>query len=425
MHRPVKTASFNLYHIQSGRCMFFGFVFMLAVALYLLFSPIRLWAAPFAKYFQFTQPDGVQLTLWGEGDEFHAVFETTTGYTVVFDPQQKAYFYAKRATNGKSLIPSDVLAHNPVPPGLAQHVRMDHDAVVAAARVRQKQWDADTGLSKRWSRLKSQTLGTPLTPDEVGVLPAPPETPTIGTKIGLTLLIDFSDAPATISQTEIEGFLNGDTYTGFGNNGSVKKYFSDVSGSRLTYTNVVTIYVRMTQPKNYYNDTSEDCGIQGRLLINDALAILKARSDYNSTILPTFSSLTTDGSGNVVAFNVFFAGADSGVWSYGLWPHSWVLASPVPLGNGKSVYAYQITNVGTSLTLGTFSHENGHMLCDFPDIYDYDYDSMGGAGVFCLMNSGGHGTNPSQVFEARCGVGDGDRPGQRLKLDRNTRGCAK
>src|SRR5450756_2202183 len=185
MHRQVKTvkmAGFNLQERQSRRCMFFGSVFMLAFTLYLLFSPICLWAAPFAKYFQFTQPDGVQLTLWGEGDEFHAVFETTTGYTVVVDPIQKAYFYAKRADDGKSLISSGVLAHNPVPPGLAQHTRMDHDAVIVAARARQKQWDEEMGLSKRWSRLKSRTLGTPLAPDEVGALLAPPEMTTIGTK---------------------------------------------------------------------------------------------------------------------------------------------------------------------------------------------------------------------------------------------------
>ena len=143
--------------------------------------------------------------------------------------------------------------------------------------------------------------------------------------------------------------------------------------------------------------------MQGRLLINDALAILKARSDYASTILPTFSSLTTDGSGRVVAFNVFFAGSNSGAWNYGLWPHSWGLGSAVSLGNGMSVQPYQITNIGSSLKLGIFCHENGHMLCDFPDIYDYNqlpsgaYDSMGGAGVFCLMNYGGHGTNPTQV----------------------------
>jgi divalent metal cation (Fe/Co/Zn/Cd) transporter len=37
------------------------------------------------------------------------------------------------------------------------------------------------------------------------------------------------------------------------------------------------------------------------------------------------------------------------------------------------------------------------MLCDFPDLYDYDYDSTGGAGDFSLMGYGGYGTNPTQV----------------------------
>ena len=61
------------------------------------------------------------------------------------------------------------------------------------------------------------------------------------------------------------------------------------------------------------------------------------------------------------------------------------------------MYRYQITNIGSYPTLGTFSHENGHMLCGFPDLYDYGYDSIGGAGVFSLMGSGGSGTNPRQV----------------------------
>ena len=38
---------------------------------------------------------------------------------------------------------------------------------------------------------------------------------------------------------------------------------------------------------------------------------------------------------------------------------------------GKTVADYQITNMGSELTLGTFCHENGHMICDFPDLYDY------------------------------------------------------
>jgi M6 family metalloprotease-like protein len=380
---------------------FFWAALLLVMTLGHVCSPACSFAAPFAEYIEFTQPDNKKVTLWGEGDEFHAVFETTTGHTVVFDPQQKAYFYAERSSDGKCLISTGVLAHQLVPHGLAKHVRMDRDAVAITARARRKKWDIETELSVRWSRLKSQALGTSTETDSAGPQFSPPSYTTIGTKVGLTLLIDFSDDPATVPQANIESFLNGDNYSGYGNNGSVKKYFSDVSGGRLTYTNVLTFYVRMAQPKSYYNDVSIDCGIQGRLLINDALAILKAREDYTSTILPTFDALTVDGSNRVVALNVFFAGGNGGVWSYGLWPHSWSLASPVALGNGKSVYSYQITNVGTSLSLGTFCHENGHMLCDFPDLYDYGvngvYDSKGGAGVFSLMGTGGSGTNPKQV----------------------------
>jgi len=378
---------------------------LLATALSFISCPAYVYAAPFAEFIEFTQPDNTKITLWGEGDEFRADFETTTGHTVIFDPRQKAYFYAKRSSDGKDLQSTGVLAHHSVPQGLVRHVRIDREAAAAAARTKRKRWDMETELSERWLKLKADTLGIQSAVDATNVLDetvpppeySPPSTTTIGTKVGLTLLIDFPDVPATFPQSSFEAFLNGDAYTGNGNNGSVKKYFSDVSNGRLTYTNIVTLYVRMEQPRSYYNDTSKDSGTQGRLLINDALAILKLRSDYNSTIMPTFDSLTVDGSNRAVAFNVFFAGSNSGVWSKGLWPHSWALASSVALGNGKSVYRYQITNIGSYPTLGTFSHENGHMLCGFPDLYDYEYDSIGGAGVFSLMGSGGNGTNPRQV----------------------------
>jgi M6 family metalloprotease-like protein len=363
------------------------------------------WAAPFAKYFHFTQPDGTQLTLWGEGDEFHAVFETTTGYTVVFDRQKQAYYYAERAADGKNLVPTGVLAHQVAPVGLAQHIRMAPDIAAAAAHARQVKWDEALGISKRWAQLKSLTLGTPSRVQSAGPLAAPPELPTVGTKIGLTLLIEFSDVRATIGREEIEKFCNSNNYIGFGNNGSVKEYFSDVSSGRLNYQNVVTMYVRMTQPKSYYDNPTKDCGEQGNLLIRDALAILKASPNYRDTILPTFDSLTVDANNWVVAFNVFYAGAVESGWSYGLWPHSYVLNdgvnyTPVDLGNGKKVCPYQISDIGTSLELGTFCHENGHMLCGFPDIYDYDVglgESWGGAGVFCLMSYGSTANNPKQV----------------------------
>ena len=47
------------------------------------------------------------------------------------------------------------------------------------------------------------------------------------------------------------------------------------------------------------------------------------------------------------------------------------------------------------LSIGTFCHENGHLLCRFPDMYDYgerDGDTVESAGIggYCLMGSGNH-----------------------------------
>jgi hypothetical protein len=69
--------------------------------------------------------------------------------------------------------------------------------------------------------------------------------------------------------------------------------------------------------------------------------------------------------------------------------------------SGKIAADYQITNIGDELTLGTFCHENGHMICDFPDLYDYKSDGVysHGVGSFCLMCVGNNANpkNPTQI----------------------------
>jgi hypothetical protein len=98
----------------------------------------------------------------------------------------------------------------------------------------------------------------------------------------------------------------------------------------------------------------------------------------------------------VYALNVFYAGERVNNWSEGLWPHSSSLASPFAGSASKKLYDYQITNMGSALTMRTFCHENGHMVCDFPDLYDYGYESVG-VGNYCLMGYGGSDLNPTQI----------------------------
>ena len=77
-----------------------------------------------------------------------------------------------------------------------------------------------------------------------GPLLAPPQRQTVGDFVGLCLLIDFSDSPATIAREEVERFCNQPGYTGFGNNGSVLDFFLENSIGRCRYTNIVAPYYR-------------------------------------------------------------------------------------------------------------------------------------------------------------------------------------
>ncbi len=365
-------------------------------------------AAPFNREFDFRQPDGTLIRYRGWGNEFQAVFEDLNGYTILFQPSERAFYYARVAVDGRELESSGLLVGigDPQTAGLAKHLRVPGDLARQRAREKYQAWDQQLHLSERWQKLKENLADKPQA-SPMG----PPNHTTLGTKCGLCLLIDFDNTTSTIAQGEVVKFLNGDDYTGYGNKGSVKSYYYDNSNGKLTYTNVVTAYVRIPNslhPRSYYDNISMTCQNQGNLLIRDALNILKKQTNYATEVLPAFKALTTDSQNMVVAMNVFFAGSDSGVWGYGLWPHTgglnYVGQQYLSTG-GKTVFQYQISNLGSQLTLTTFCHENGHLLCGFPDIYDQDYDyvnmvydSIGGAGDFCLMNPGSRlpPTNPPQ-----------------------------
>jgi len=92
-------------------------------------------AAPFAKTFRFTQPDGRQIEVWGEGDEFRAVFEHR-GYTIVWDEATKAYTYARLSADETELISTGLLVgrDDPALNGLPQHLRITPVAAAEQAR---------------------------------------------------------------------------------------------------------------------------------------------------------------------------------------------------------------------------------------------------------------------------------------------------
>ena len=341
------------------------------------------------KQFGFTQPDGAVIRLKGWGDQHYAVFETLDGFTVVEDPYTKFYCYAKLSADESSLESTGVRVGlvDPRTLGLSPNIRITPTSAkrMALRAVRNMTGQRRCDIRRqRASQALRETLrsGHPVA--------APPAQHKVGEFVGLCLLIQFPDAPGTIPQTEVNNFCNKKGYTGYGNNGSVFDYFSDNSKGKFKYTNVVTVYYTARNPRAYYTNPQISYGTRARELILEGLSDLKAKGfDANP--------LSADDEGYVYALNVFYAGPCVNNWSQGLWPHSWALETPFQLAPGRLANDYQITNMGSELTLATFCHENGHMVVDFPDLYDYGYESNG-AGHYCLMAYGGPDEkNPTQI----------------------------
>ena len=363
-------------------------------------------AAPFP-------PEGRQIT-WGQpgaealklrvfGDEYYARTETEDGYTVVYDGAEGRYFYAALSADGSALVPSSAPLPGAAPVGFARHLDLSSEKIAEIAGRKSDQVDGPR--KQRWSeRVKAyqavQAAEAAADPVAIKAASARIQAATVlGNKTGLTILVEFPDDPKTsavdpekfpTNQAKIERFCNGVGYTEDGNTGSVRDYFSDQSLGKLTYTQTVTNIVTMPNPRNFYNfkdyPTNKvvrpDAGEVGRLLLKDTLTILKAQN-FN------FTALTLDTSRTAIATNIFFAGPDSGVFSAGLWPHSFALDSKFNVGTSALpiyISSYQITNIEDSVpTIGTFCHENGHLLLDYPDIYSRYGE---GVGTHCLMGSG-------------------------------------
>ena len=322
----------------------------------------------FGKIFEFKQPDGSLIHLRGWGDQDSARFETLEGLPMARNPGT-GYFEPAGPDQAEMAVREPV-------PGLLEAVARE-----------EPRWKT------RRRRKKAQLAALAFTDAN---LEAPPPTQVVGDYVGLCLLIDFPDARGTIPREEVDRFCNQRGYSGFGNNGSVYDYFSDNSLGRLRHRTIVTPYYTAARPKSYYAEIDVPYTQRAIELITEALAHHQAQGF-------DFSSLSSDDQGHVLSVSAFYAGKCTNERRQGLWPHQWFLPSSLQIAPGKRGGDYQITDMEAELALGTYCHEMGHMLCDFPDLYDDGHPETKkqsfGVGYFCLMGFGGHADpkNPVQV----------------------------
>lgn len=427
---------------------------LIAVCLLLIAWGLPVVAAPYAEEgmrVNWTQPDGHHIELKVFGDEYYARTETADGRTVVYHAEDKSYRYAELSADGQSFKATSARARKTSPVQIKKHLSLPAQAVKKIrqqrrqkfAPEREQRWRAKVErfrqerLKREKAAEKKQTLrgvmiqrrvedsgggatAAVVSPTDIESTGAalvseagPAMATTVGSKVGLTILVQFPDDPETqevddpthfpTSQSKIERYCNEVSYTDNGNTGSVRDYFWDQSNQDLSYTQLVTQIVTLPNARDYYNysdypdnETFRDAGSTGRLLVAEAIAELRA-SGFD------FSTLSTDSSNNVIATNLMFAGNHSGVWAQGLWPSSWYMNPKMNVSQTSTplyVRDYQITNISSSApVVGTFIHENGHMLLDLPDLYDYGGQSEG-VGRHCLMGSGNHlnsGKTPAPI----------------------------
>lgn len=210
---------------------------------------------------------------------------------------------------------------------------------------------------------------------------APPQRKTIGDFVGLCLPVDFPDLPMALDTAQVDAFCNEPGYSGFGNHGSVQDYFHDISARRLRYRTLVAPRYTAQHERAHYVDPGVAFGQRARELVAEAL-------EHHREQGMDFSSLSTDAQRGVYAINLLYAGAP-GEWGKGLWPHASRLQPALELAHRRFAADYQISALADGPTLGVYCHENGHMLCDFPDLYPYtETRQKVGVGHYCLMCMG-------------------------------------
>ena len=374
-------------------------------------------AAPYGpegRSTRWVQPSGETLALRVFGDEYYGRTETPAGYSVVYSPADGAYHFAELSADGTALVPAVTLANEPAPAGQAPHLDLPAAKIQEIVSANRVKFDGDR--QQRW-RQRVQAVQQVRAAANGPALRGPAAAadkikaaPVVGNTLGLTILVEFPDDAKTpaadpvyfpTTRGKILRFCNEVGYNDDGNTGSVRDYFYDQSMGKLTYTQNVTQIITVPKARNYYNFSDYPAnkvlrGDASRVLITDAVAVLKA-SGYD------FTNLTTDENDYAVATNVFFAGPDSGVFANGLWPQQWSLATPISVGTGAkavSINSFQITNAeDSSPVIGTFCHENGHLILGYPDIYS-QFPTGAGVGEHCLMGSGNYlngGKTPSPI----------------------------
>ena len=307
-----------------------------------------------------SQPDGTQLTVRINGDADFNWVSTLDG--VVLKQVGNGYYIANIDTNGM-LSSSGTLAHDADKRSSAEKSLCKKQDVKAFLTVntRPERLAATRGFGGKGSTSFFPHTGSPR---------------------AIVLLVQFANRPFKVQPRKaFNQYLNSmaDKHQDFGNaenrnTGSVKRYFSDMSGGK--FKPQFDLYGPITMPKNaaYYGEGSSSME-KYRELVSEACTMMDDSLD--------FSKYDADKDGNVDLVYIIYAGYGESVSSIDstLWPKAFVCGTDIKK-DGKYVRLAGISNelnghpdVHYSSTsgllingVGLFCHEFSHCM-GLPDFY--------------------------------------------------------
>lgn len=330
----------------------------------------------FGEVLTFSQEKGPDVKLKVFGDEFYSRYENLDGYTAVYDVDLGLFCYAVLIEG--EFVSSGVDISQSPPDKIWRHLK-------ESAQVRNAKFES------RYARMIPPARGyrphanlRTFGPNK-GLLEG--RRVSVGKIKGLTVLVQFQDVRSTVTGEDVEKLLNAEKYSENGNFCSVRDYYKLMSSGKLDYTNEVVGPITLSKNRSYYTFN---------LLVKEALD----KAVAGGLDLKKFDSRAE---GIIDAMSFLYAGQTQYIGE--LWPHNYFIELEY---GGMKTYFYMLSSMGYSkddLSIGTFCHESGHMLCRWPDLYDYgvrdgDSEKSSGMGYYCLMSAGNHndyGHTPAPV----------------------------
>jgi M6 family metalloprotease-like protein len=363
-------------------------LFTLAVSLYqLTFLPLYAVKA-YPHPFTVTQPDGTQLTIHLQGDEFHHYKTSEDGYLL----KQNAKGFLTYASTNKlgEIVESKFIARN-----ITKRSETEAQFLKTVNQSAQLQKIQSAPMKANMLRAQSQ-------PNKVF--------PVTGSPHSLVILVNFKDTSFVTPAPEVafSNLLNQEGYSANGGTGSARDYFMASSYGKFAPTFDVVGTVTLPNNMAFYGaNGANGSDVNAVQMVVDACTLANAAG-------LDFSKYDVDNDGIIDNVFIYYAGynaaeqgPDNSIWPHrgGVYPsdlypddynYSGTAASVT--FNGKQLVGYACTselqgNTGSNMCgVGTFCHEFGHVL-GLPDYYNQVYSSSHTLDSWDIMDAGNYNNN--------------------------------